>query len=122
MASLPELVELFNQGSLGKMLAERFNGQRGYTFPNADSDLIVVFERMEDVPGVVAIRTAVKSHYEGMGYVIEDDETTNDERIYCAHVFCGEKDRGYVQIFITTGYKPTTGNKPNIQITSTMCI
>ncbi len=122
MASLRELVELFNQGSLGRMLAERFKGQRGYAFPNEDSDHIISFERMEDVPGVAAIRAAVKAHYEGKGYTVEEDDTSSGERIFCAFVFHGNKDQGYVQIFISTGYRPTTGNKPNIQITSTICV
>ncbi len=108
MASLKELVDLFNNGALGKMLAERFHGERGHVYPRQDSEFVIGFASEEATPSGEAIGIAVTEFYQGLGYVVKVLRY-NDPDVFVANVYCPKENFGVILVNITTKYPISLG-------------
>ena len=120
MASIKELVGLFNHGELGKLLARTFNGERGRVYPREDSDLIITFRSESETPSAEAIGQAVAKHFTGLGYVVIPD-ARQGMGCFQATVYAGSKEDFCVYVVVTTHYPfpaPGQGNA-SLRITST---
>ena len=71
MASMEELVALFNEGALGKLLVKTFGGELGHTHANKDSDFLITFKNETDIPSAKKIGGVVVGYYGKLGYGIE---------------------------------------------------
>lgn len=116
MASITELVALFNNGELGKLLAREFNGERGHVHPNEDSDLIIVFESNEDTPSVDEINEVVTRHYSQLGYRVILDGYGAKNVIGCSFR-SDDSDEYCVCVTISTSY-PFNGKRSAMRISS----
>lgn len=119
MASLKGLVDSNNNGELGKMLAQKFNGECGRTYPRQDADLIIVFESEEKTPSAKDIEGAVTEFYTKLGYQVEKGDCPPD--MFEAAVFCGEKVGGAIFVVISTNY-PLDGTRNHLRVTTDVTI
>ena len=115
MANFQELVQMFNDGKLGDLLVEKFNGEIGRRFPRKDADSIIGFRSQEATPSANEIRKTVKNHYEKLGYTVEIG--TSDGK-NCVGLIISHTVRrlGQVSVIITTPY-PHDGNLWNLRMT-----
>ena len=86
MASNQELVQLFNKGELGRLLARELNGERGRVYPNEDSDLVITFESEAVTPSNYIIAITIERHFRGLGYTVLGECDGNN--CYQAQVSC----------------------------------
>ncbi len=108
MASLTELIELNNNGDLGNLLAQKFNGQIGRQYPRKDSEFMIGFASQEVTPPAEKIAKVVTEHYTGLGYKVEPDKHQGRD-CFQALVFFKAKDQGCTHIVITTFYPLVIG-------------
>lgn len=101
MPSSAELVELFNRGEFGKLIARTFGGERGHVYPNQDADLLVVFPTEERVPSVQAIIDTATTFYVSKGYRV--DERSRGEKTFELVVYF-DLAEGCVNVTVTTPY------------------
>lgn len=123
MASTPELVRLFNTGTLGKSLAEEFHGERGRVNPHfEDSEFLVVFPSEPETPKADAISLFVSKYYTEMGYSIQVDQRPGKD-CFQARIFYAEEE-GWVNIAITTHYPfPAPGQgRASLRVTVDMIV
>lgn len=78
-----DLHDLFNQGELGNLIAEKFNGTCGDRPGNQDSYFLIIFESEESVPEGLRLAGVILEHYTALGYTIQQGEVSRDK--YCAH-------------------------------------
>ncbi len=115
MASFKELVKLFNDGELGKLIAREFRGERGYVNPNEDSEFLVVFKSDSETPTAEAVAEVVTRHYVGLGYVVC---RTNDPDEACFQAVISHDSIGNtVNVVITTRYPHNEGHA-SLRVTS----
>lgn len=115
MASLPELVALFNNGELGKLIANTFHGERGFVYANEDSDLLVVFSSEKATPSPQLLKQLIKDHYSKLGYVVEFTAGSIDGDLFGVEFrISGDV---VVVVTITTRY-PNNDHCRNVRITS----
>jgi len=121
MASEEKLIELNNQGDLGRMLAERFGGELGYVQPRQDSDLMIGFESRAKTPTAQAIREVVVEHYTRLGYEVHVPGLQSPDA-FDAFVFFGAKgERVEVYVNISTFYPLVPGDGHNhLRLTTTL--
>ncbi len=112
MASAKELVALFNNGELGKLLVQKFGGELGHTPPNKDADFLVVFKNEADVPEPAVVKTVVEDHYRKLGYPIKSESYSNGSTAFAIVL-----DEVIIAITITTRY-PFDGKHASIRATS----
>ena len=124
MVSMQELVELNNQGDLGKMLAMKFQGERGHLCPRKDADLMIGFKSKAETPGATIIGEAVMEHYTKLGYVVEPSKSHGAKgNCFEAKIIPDPRRHEFVHIVITTFYPPTMGDEHNhLRITTTLFV
>ena len=107
MPSRNELIELFQNGELSKLLAQRFQGQiRTYpTKEMKDSDFLVVFESEEKTPDAKKITETVTKFYADKGYEVKPDDNS-DSNYFGALIFYNRNAREAtcISVSITTRY------------------
>ncbi|MFA6554020.1 MAG: hypothetical protein WCS89_00760 [Candidatus Paceibacterota bacterium] len=107
MASFSELVELFEKGELGKLLASTFNGECGPVYRcNEDPELLVKFSIGQEAPQVDLLRMAIEKYYMRMGYFLVFNAVHNPNQLEF-FVFFQSKGRGSVNVTITINNHPT---------------
>ncbi|MDO8483007.1 MAG: hypothetical protein Q7S86_04280 [bacterium] len=116
MASIAELVRLFNDGELGKLIAREFRGERGHVNPNEDSDFLVVFKSDSETPAREAVAEVVTKHYTGLGYAVRPVRDS-DKECFQAEIYKESDSRGFVHIVITTRY-PFNKTHSNLRVNS----
>ncbi len=79
MASKEELANLFANGNLGKLLANKFHGTRGRLYPKQDFELLVVFSADIGAPTLEVVEAAVVECYSAHGYLVKIDGRTENE-------------------------------------------
>lgn len=123
MASIRELIDSNNRGELGAMLASRFKGERGRTYPRGDSEFMVGFPSEEETPPVEALKLAIVEFYTGLGYQIEVAEQSPSD-MFEAYVFCQgtRKEEGSIYLVISTRYPlvPAEGVLDHLRVTTTV--
>lgn len=122
MPSIAELVELTNQGEIGKLLAREFKGERGHTYPRQDSDLIITFASEEATPFTYAILKCVTKHFSRLGYSLSLHEPQSSDCLE-ATIFVekdGRREDGSIHVVITTHYPfPAPGEgRASLRITT----
>ncbi len=115
MASFKELVDLLEKGEIGKLLETTFQGKRGRTFPNKDSDLLVVFENEEKTPTAQQICDTICPHFQRLGY--ETLRTHVSERLFETSLQTTSGDEGFIAVTISTRY-PFDGHHASLRITT----
>jgi hypothetical protein len=119
MPSLRELTELFNEGALGLMLAERFHGQIGHTYPMKDSEFMVGFASEPVTPSGKEIGQAVVGFYSGLGYRVEVKKDP-DPDVFMANIYSDGRFDGPFLVNITTKYPLTiSGPLNHLRVTTT---
>ena len=123
MASIKELVELFNSGAMGKLLASTFNGERGRVCPNEDSDVLVVFRSEAETPDIIRIKKVITDHYTKLGYRVEPNKLQSGN-CFEAFVYWSSKEHGIIGIVVTTNYPfPAPGQgTASLRLTSTIMV
>jgi hypothetical protein len=116
MASSEELKKLFEEGKLGELLARKFKGKRGRTYPNKDLDFLVVFKSEQKTPTAEAIGKAVTKYYTSLGYEVEDGGI-RDSKCFEAIISYDRSKSGAccVGLVITTRY-PFNGKRASLRV------
>lgn len=117
MPSSAELVNLFNDGSLGKLIATTFGGERKDVCNSEDADLIVEFLEKEDVPDIQTLVGCADTFYSGMGYTVSSDVVGSLPGSNGGFVVFFDRREGCVHVTMTI-YYPHKGQRNSIRITS----
>ena len=105
MSSRKELIELFQNGELGQLLAREFQGQVGQTDKMKDSDFLVVFKSEEKTPDARMIAEKVTQFYTSKGYEVKPDENS-DSNYFGALIFYhrNAREATCASVSVTTRY------------------
>jgi len=105
MPSRNELIEIFQNGELGQLLAREFQGQIGQTDKMKDSDFLVVFKSEEKTPNAIMVAETVTQFYTSKGYEVKPDENS-DSNYFAALIFHNRnvRETTCVSVIITTRY------------------
>lgn len=101
MASSPELVQLFNDGALGDLIAREFGGEKGHTLPRKDADFLVTFSDAESVPSKVALTGCANRFFVEKGYSVELRSSGGKTIMFLVYFI---RDQGAVTVTITSPY------------------
>jgi len=117
LKSARELVTLFNEGALGKILAERFNGKAGRLYPRKDDEFIMGFESDSVTPTVEQIAKAVSELYVSRGYKLSDTRLNGEQGNYMTIVSANGVEECMFVVVITTRY-PHDHNRNYLRVTT----
>jgi hypothetical protein len=118
MSTPQKLVQLSNDGELGRLLAEKFNGQVGHTSGRKDADFLVIFESEEKTPVVEKISEIITGHYTGLGFKVKVVYAFAGE--LSLMIICDESQGlAYFTVTITTLY-PHGGRANTLRATTHM--
>lgn len=101
MASSQELVDLFNEGALGDLIAKEFGGEKGHTPPRKDADFLVVFSDAQRVPSLIGLITCIKTFYTEKGYSVDLVSSGGKTSVLLVYF---NRDQGAVTVTITGPY------------------
>ena len=117
MASIRKLVQLNRDGDLGKMLAEKFHGECGRTFPQKDLEFMIGFKSESETPMASAVAEAITQHYREKGFKVTIDDL--QENCFQCRIHTDNLDSGWINVLVTTRYPLTPGGGLNhIRVTT----
>jgi hypothetical protein len=115
MASDRELIQLSNEGDLGNLIAETFQGRLGHADGRLDADRVITFESDANTPTSRQIHALVLQHYKTLGYDIELEMEGFNMCVGSVRKF--DSMNGLITMTISTNY-PLDGTCNHVRVTT----
>lgn len=116
LPSAHDLIDMSNNGEFGKLLAHRFGGKRGHTYPRADSEFLIEFKSENKVPSAEQVCNLITEHCERLGYEVQKSDLTGKDLWTCT-IIVPYDDRVVMNVVVTVQY-PFAGKNNALRMTT----